>query len=218
MRIAAALVFHALASGALLTGCARIETTHQLYDDVVVARPKGPADVVRERPARAYREVAIVRARGDAPLGLMRPKAPTLVSWLRTEAGRVGADAILFPEGGWVREPGGYLRAVAVEWLPFPPPTSPARPAPVAVSPPSWAVPEPPPAPAVPASEGLDDDPRAPDGTMEESRQAADGSWKRFVSADGGRTWVPAPEDEQPPPAAVSGDGGRTWAPAPPKE
>jgi hypothetical protein len=193
MRIAAVLT---LASGALLAGCARIETTHQLYDDVAAMPRKGPADVVRERPARAYREVAIVRVRGDAPLGLLRPKAPTLVSYMRQEAGRVGADAILFPEGGWVREPGGYLRAVAVEWLPIPVPPS-AR-APVARVPapaPAWATAaEPPPAPAVPASE-------PPDAPLEETRPAPDGSWKRFVSADGGRTWVPAPDEEQPPPA-----------------
>jgi hypothetical protein len=196
MRIAAALT---LASGALLAGCARIETTHSLYDDVAAVHRKGPADVVRARPARAYREVAVVRVRGDAPLGLLRPKSTTLVSHLRVEAGRVGADAILFPEGGWVREPGGYLRAVAVEWLPYPPPPASAPRAPVAAAPVAggdWlpTESEAPAAPAVPASE-------TPPDSLEESRQAPDGSWRRFVSADGGRTWVPAPEDEQPPPA-----------------
>jgi hypothetical protein len=194
----------AVAAGALFAGCARIETNHSLYGDVA-AKPMKPAAPVVDQPQRPYREIGHVRARASATFAFLRPKSASILSAMRQEAGRIGADAIVLPPGGPVREPGGYYRLVAVEWLQSVP-NAPVGPV---ISAPSRGTVASAPPPAAPIDAGSADGaaPAVPaagpgDATsaVEMTSQASDGTWKRYVSSDGGKSWVPAPDDEQPPP------------------
>jgi hypothetical protein len=180
-------------AGLGLAGCANVQTTHSLYEDVGPTARKAPAAVVRGQPNRPYRELGVVRVRGDSPLGFLRPKPSALVGYLRAEAGRIGADAVVLPAGAWLREPGGYYPAVAIEWA-----------SPSALSPRAVAAAPAPPAPPAPREHDDAVAPAVPTAgpptPLFEEREEADGSWKRYVSTDGGQTWTPAPDDPDGPP------------------